>query len=231
MTPRMLVASGLFRNYRPVLLFFWSTMVLGAAITGIVLRMVTEPTFSPWLMVAGSASKYWLGAVGVMLVSTHLRQFVANGFTRRDFMAGAAIFGLLAAALFALLVPVGHGIEQTLLSLGGPLPADYGAISVQDGLREFGYQLPGELAFLVTGAVAAAGFYRFGVGGGLLLLIPALLPAAVAEGLFGIDSNADIRTRFVPYAAALLISLVVTALGALLFQRELRHVAIHRTAG
>jgi len=172
--------------------------------------------------------KWWLRVIGVLLVSMHLRQFVANGITRHDFLAGTAIFGLLTAVLFALAVPVGHGVEQLLMGLGGPLPARYPTTSFGTGVREFGHVLPGSVAFLVTGAAAAAGFYRFGAWGGLALLPVALLPVAAAESLLGVDEHGDFDVRFVPYTVALLISLVAIVAAVLLYHRELRDVAIRR---
>ena len=231
MSPRLLVAVNLLRIYRPVMLWFWAAMVVGIAIGVTVLNQLTDPTFSLWLVIVGAAAKWWLGVLGVLVVSMHLRQFVANGITRHDFIVGASIVGLLVAVLFALAVPLGHGAEQLLLSLGGPLPERYPTTSFGTGLQEFGHILPAALAFLVTGAAAAAGFYRFGAWGGLAVLPLAVLPVGVAEALLGVDEHGGFDVRFVPYAAAVLITLAVTALGVLLYQRELRDVAIRRGAG
>jgi hypothetical protein len=228
MSPRRLVAANLIRIYRPIALWFWATMAVCVAIGMTVVTLNTNPSFSLWLVMAGSAAKWWLGVIGVLLVSVHLRQFVANGITRHDFLAGAAIFGLLTAVLFAVAVPLGHGVEQLLLSIGGPLPSRYPTTSLGTGLRELGYEVPGSVAFLVTGMAATAGFYRFGVWGGLALLPVAALPVAAVESLIGIDSSGGFEVRFVPYAVALIISLVAIAAGALLYQRELRDVPIPR---
>jgi len=230
MSPRLLVAAALIRRHRSVAVWFWATMILFIGIGMTVLDQVTDPTFSLWLVVAGAAAKYWLGVIGVLLVSMHLREFVANGITRHDFLAGAAIVGVLVAVLFSLAVPLGHGAEQLLLSIGGPLPERYPTTSFSIALQEFGHVLPAALAFLVTGAAAAAGFYRFGAWGGLALLPLALLPLAAAEALLGVDEHGGFEVRFVPYAAAVLITLAVTGLGGLLFQREVRDVAIRRGA-
>jgi hypothetical protein len=230
MNPRTLVAVNLLRIYRPVALWFWAIMVVGIAIGMTVVSRLTDPTFSLWLVVAGAAAKYWLGVVGVLLVSLHLRQFVANGVTRHDLLAGAALFGLMVAVLFALAVPLGHGAEQLLLSAGDPVPGRYPTTSFGTGLREFGHILPASLAFLVTGAAATAGFYRYGAWGGLALLPLAVLPVGAAEALLGVDEHGGFDVRFVPYAAAVLITLIVTGLAGLLVQWELRDVAIRRGA-
>jgi hypothetical protein len=228
MSPRRLVALTLLRIYRPVALWFWVTMIVCVAVGMTVVSRLTDPTFSLWLVIAGSATKYWLGVVGLLLVGLHLRQFVANGITRHDFLAGAALAGALLAVLFAAAVPLGHAAEQLLLGLSGPLPAQYPTTSPGTALREFGHLLPAAPAYLVAGGAAAAGFYRFGAWGGLALLPIAVLPVAAAEALLGVDENGGFAVRFVPYAVAVLITVTATALGALLFHREVRDVAIRR---
>jgi len=230
MNPPLLVALNLLRIYRPIALWFWATMILCVGVGMTAVTMLTDPAFSLWLVIAGAAAKYWLSVVGVLLVSLHLRQFVANGITRHDFLAGAAIAGVLVAVLFAAAVPLGHGGEQLLMSLGGPLPAGYPTTSFGVALREFGHVLPAALAFLVTGGAASAGFYRFGAWGGLALLPLAVLPVGAAEALLGVNEEGGFDVRFVPYAAAVLITLAVTALAGWVYQRELRDVAIRRGA-
>jgi hypothetical protein len=230
MTTRRLVAATLVSIYRPVVLWFWATMTVCAVVGVTAIAWRSEASFSLWLVMAGSAAKYWLGVVGATLVSLNLRQFVANGITRREFLAGGAIFGALATVLFTVVVVAGHGVEQLLLGLDGPLPAGYPRMTPGSVLREVGQILPSALAFLVAGAAATAGFYRFGAWGGLALLPIALLPVAASETLFGLDASLGFSVRFVPYAAAVLITLAVTALGVLLYQRELRDVTIRPAA-
>ena len=226
------VTLTLFRIYRPIALWFWGMVAVGIAIASYVINYNAGPqTISLWLVVAGFGAKYWLGVVGVLLISLQLKSFVANGITRRAFLIGGAVFGLLGAVGFALMAPIGHAVEDGLLSLFVDLPAQYPAISVSGALTEFGQTLPADLAFLVAGATVTAGFYRFGGLGGLLVMIPALLPVGVVEGLFNFDGGGVMTTRFLPYAAALAVSLAATALGALLLREQIRQVAIRRTAG
>ncbi|GAA3338000.1 hypothetical protein GCM10020358_16480 [Amorphoplanes nipponensis] len=230
MSPRLLVATNLLRIYRPVAAWFWVTMIVCVGVGMTVVSRVTDPTFSLWLVIAGAAAKYWLGVVGILLVGLHLRQFVANGVTRHDFLAGVAIAGLVVAVLFALAVPLGHAAEQLLLSLAGPLPERYPTTSPGTALREFGHVLPAALAFLACGATISAGFYRFGAWGGLALLPVAVLPVVAAEALLGVDEHGGFDVRFLPYSAAALVTLALTAVVALLFHREMRDVAIRRGA-
>lgn len=228
MSQTRLVALTLLRIYRPIALWFWAAMIVCVGVGMTVVTVLTDPDFSLWLIIAGAAAKYWLGVVGVMLVSLHLRQFVANGVTRHDFLSGAALAGVLVAVGFAAALPLGHGAEQLLLTLTGTLPEQYPTTSFGTALREFGHLLPATLAFLVSGGAVSAGFYRFGAWGGFLLLPLAVLPVAAAEALLGVDEHGGFEVRFVPFAAAVLITLTATALAAVLYQREMRDVAIRR---
>ncbi|BCJ54652.1 hypothetical protein Asp14428_61270 [Actinoplanes sp. NBRC 14428] len=220
------VLLTLLRMYRPIFLWFGATLVIGVGIADLVLGAVTEPAFSLWMFVAASAVKYWVLVIGVILVSTHLRQFVAAGVTRRALVTGGLIFGVLTSLAVAVLVPLGHGLEDALL---GEVAAGYPAWSPRLGLGEFGHVLPSCLAFFVSGAAVVAAFYRYGAWRGLPLLVPALLPALVTEGLLGLGGNGELLTRFLPYAAAVTVSVGLSLVGAMLYRRVMRDVTIRRS--
>jgi hypothetical protein len=223
---RSMVLTSFLRMYRPQMLWFAGFLVVGVGLADAVVARFADPPFSLWMFIAGSAVKYWLGVGGVSLVAVHLRQFVAAGITRRDFIVGGLLFGVLLAVAAALFVPVGHGVEYALRGGADGVPVDYPQWSLSVAVSEFGHILPSCLAYLVAGAAAGAGFYRFGAWAGLLLLVPALLPVAASEGLLGLGDNGEVLTRFLPYGAALAVSLLATALGVVLYHRELRRVAI-----
>lgn len=228
MTGSTLVTANLLRIYRPIGLWFWSAAIVGVGTAlAVVLRFADLP-FSLWLLIAGSAAKYWLSVIGVLLVSSHLRQFVATGVTRRGFLAGAGLFGLIGALLFTAVVTAGHGIEQWVQELARPLPDGYPLLSVGS---EVLHVLPPELAYLVSGAAITAGFYRFGPLRGLLLILPGVLPAAVSEGLLGRGPRGEPVTRLLPLGLAVAASLLVTALVAVICQRLIRDVTIRRAMG
>ena len=229
MNPRRMVLGSILQMYRPMVLWFAAALVVFVALTEIVIVQFADPPFSLWMFIAGSGVKYWFGVVGVMSVAAHLRLFVAAGITRRDFLAGSLLFGVLAAIAFAVFVTAGHGVEYVLRGGADGVPPAYPDWSPAVALREIGHILPSCLAFLVAGATASAGFYRFGAWIGLLLVIPALLPMAVSEGLLGIGDKGEVVSRFLPYGVAFAVSLAVTALGALVYRRELRDVAIRAT--
>ena len=227
-----IVAKSLYKIYRPVALWFWSMMVLVVAAATAVVARVYEVKFSFWMIIVGQATKWWLLVIGVLLVATHLKLYVANGITRRDFLAGAGLFGGLTAVAYAAMVPIGHGVERLLWTAFGTPPASYPEFSAAEALREFGHYLPGGLACLVSGAFIAAGFYRFNWLIGLLLIIPGALPLLASEGLLGLYAAVEPPApRVLPYAGGLAVSLALTVLAAAAIRVAMRDVTIRRTAG
>jgi hypothetical protein len=226
------VTRSLFRIYRPIILWFWCALAVVTAVVTAVLARVAEVNLSLWIVVAGHATKWWLLVVGVMLVAAHFKLYLANGVTRRDFVLGAGVFGTVTALGYAALVPIGHGVERLVWTAFGDPPESYPAFSAAGALREFAHLLPATLAWLVSGALITAGFYRFRWWAGLLLLVPAALPLAVTDALLGIFGPEDSPTaRLLPFAVGLAISLALTAAGTAAFYLQMRDVAVARAAG
>ena len=230
MTTSRLVAITVLRFYRPILLWFVGIVAVGDLIGLTIITRVTDPDFSLWVMVFGTGVRYWLLVVGVMVISLHLRQFITNGITRRDFTVGAGIAGAILALVLAALVPIGHAVEAAALHIGGAR-AGYLEPTASLALHEFGYSLVSGLAFLVSGMAVAAGFYRYGGWPGILVLVPALVPMGVAESLLGLGEKGVLDTRFVSFAVAALVTLGATAVIAVCYRLLTRDVAIRRTAG
>jgi hypothetical protein len=216
----------LLRLYRPIVLWFAGALVFFVGLADVVILQFTDMSFSLWMYIGGSAVKYWSGVVGIMLVATHLRQFVSAGVTRRHFLTGGLLFGVLAAVAAAVFITLGHGVEYALRGGADGVPASYPDWSAAVALRELGHILPSCLAFLIAGATAAAAFYRFGAAIGLALVTPAVLPIAVSEGLLGIGEKGEVLSRFLPYGVAFAVSLTVTAVGALALRRAVSDIAI-----
>jgi hypothetical protein len=222
----MSVSTALFRVYRPILLPFAAIILVVELVIVSLVASTKDLDFSMWLVLGGSAAKYWLFVVGVMLVAMQLRQFVTNGVTRHEFLAGLAVFGLVLSAAFAAAVVLGHGLEGLLLSGAGKRAANYPV----PGLVEFARTLPETSAYLVSGVLIAAGFYRWRPRIGLAVMVAGILPAGVADALLGFDEFGRAGGPR-PLAVALPLSLAVTALGVLAVHRVLGDVPIRRTAG
>jgi hypothetical protein len=121
----MSVTGALFRIYRPIMIPF--AVLLVAVEVGVVsvVATVKDLDFSMWLVLGGSAAKYWLLVIGIILVAMQLRQFVVNGVTRHEFLAGLAVFGLVLVVGWAVAVVLGHEVESLLLDAFGARGADY----------------------------------------------------------------------------------------------------------
>jgi hypothetical protein len=229
--PSRAVAAELLRVYRLQAIWFWITMVVGIAVAATLVAVNGGADSSIWLMVAGTAAKYWLLVIGVMVVTVHLRMFVANGITRRDVSVGGAAFAVVTAAAFTLVVILGQIVEHVLLAEADKLPAGYPALSPGGVLGELGRYFPMLLAYLVTGALISVGFYRLGGWRGMALLVPGLLPLFSAEFLLGLDDADRFGPQPLPYAAALAVCLGVIAAGVVGVRLLSRDMPIRRPAG
>ena len=226
----MSVYKALLRIHRPIILWFAVIVLAVEAIGVVIITSATDLQFSLWLAIAGSAVKYWTLVIGIMLVAMHLRQFVANGVTRREFVAGAALFMLTVAGGFAVAVVLGHCLESAVAGAIGERAAGYPVLSAGGLLGELGRVLPQAIAWPLSGALIAVGFYRFRAWLGLIVMVAGALPAAVAGGLVSLDEQGHVRD-LLPYAPALLIWLVVTGLGAVALHLLTRDVAIRPARG
>ncbi|GAA0458583.1 hypothetical protein Ade02nite_07960 [Paractinoplanes deccanensis] len=227
----MTVFGTLARIYRPILLWFGAIILAVEAIGLVVIGNTVGPSkFSFWIVMAGAALKYWPLVAGILLISLHLRLFVANGVTRGEFLGGLAMFGVALTALLAAVVTAGHGVESLLLGaldLRGP---DYPVFTLTGAPAEFGHLLPGSMAYMVTGMLVTAGFYRFNPWIGVLLIIPGAIPLAVADNLVKFDQFGETIDRL-PYGTALVLTLAVIVGGFLVLYRVMRDTPIRRTSG
>ena len=89
------------------------------------------------------------------------------------------------------------------------------------------------VAYFISGWIVGAGFYRFGIAGGIALTLPGLVPAALAElfaskdfGGIDIDTTAGWLSR--PHlAVTALTGLAVVAASAWVARRVTRALALH----
>ncbi|WP_433369286.1 hypothetical protein ACQPZX_43215 [Actinoplanes sp. CA-142083] len=226
----MSVTGALFRIYRPIIIPFAVLLVAVELIAAKAVASVNDLSFSMWLVLGGNAAKYWLLVVGIILVAMQLRQFVVNGVTRHEFIAAVGMFGLVLVVGWAVAVVLGHGIESVALDAAGKRAAGYPTLTFGEALSELGRQLPISLAYLVSGATIAAGFYRWRPWLGLVVMVGGAVPAVVADGLLGFTEFGGLTHKVVPYPAALALSLLATGLGAWGFHRLISDVAIRRAA-
>jgi hypothetical protein len=223
----MSVAKVLFRLYRPVVGWFGLTLLLMEAVAVVAPLIRGGIATSIWLLVAGSATRYWLLIIGILLVSQHLRRFVAGGATRREFFLAATALGAGIAVLAAIVVPLGHGLENAILTGAGDRAPGYPAFSAGPALREAGRALATGLAYFVSGCLFAMAYYRYPPWIATALLVPCAVPLVAGQALLGDDTAA--AGRLLPYLPAFLLTLAAAAAGAVALQATMRDVAVRRT--
>ncbi|MEV4351545.1 hypothetical protein AB0J83_44380 [Actinoplanes sp. NPDC049596] len=227
----MTVFGTLFRLHRFILIVFWAIMLVVEMVGLVVINQaVGAPKFSFWLVMAGSAIKYWPLVAGILVISLHLKVFVANGVTRTAFLGGLALFGTALTALFAVLAVAGHALESLLLGLFDQRGSTYPVFSLAGAPAEFGHLLPGAMAYMVTGMLVTAGFYRWNPWAGVPLILPGAIPLAVAENLVRFDEFGETAHRL-PYGPALAVTLAVIIAGFLAVYAVMRDTPIRRTSG
>ncbi|XVU24364.1 hypothetical protein ACQPZJ_45255 [Actinoplanes sp. CA-054009] len=227
----MTVFGTLFRLYRFILIVFWAILLTVEVVAVIgINRVAGESRFSFWLVVAGSATKYWPLVAGIMVISLHLKLFVANGITRASFLGGLALFAAALTGLFAALVVAGHAVESALLGLLDLRGATYPVFSLAGAASEFGHLLPGAMAYMVTGMLVTVGFYRWNPWIGVPLILPSVIPLAVTDNLIRFDEFGETLHRL-PYGPALAVTLTVIVAGFLAVYAVIRDTPIRRTSG
>ncbi len=226
----MSVTAILLRLWRPIVLWFVAILITVEIVAVIGIISVNPPSFSFWLVVAGAAAKYWPLVAGIMLISMYFRLFTTNGVTRHEFLAGLALFALGITVVFAAGVVIGHALESIALGLLDQRGDSYPVFRFGQAAAEFGHVLPATAAYLTSGILISAGFYRFRPWLGVLLIVPGAVPVVVADLLIKIDEHGELIQRL-PYGVALVLTLAASAAAFLGAHRLMRDVAIRRTAG
>jgi hypothetical protein len=138
---------------------------------------------SLWPSVAAAWQRYVIFGAGVTIMTTFLRMLVRNGVTRRTVSGAATIAMGAIAVIVGLWTMAGYAVERAV----------YDANGWTQGLRSDAVFAWGDLpragidsalvvaAYYAVGWIVGACFYRWGVLGGLLRLLPALVPAALME--------------------------------------------------
>jgi hypothetical protein len=226
----MTVSQALFRFYRPMILIFSGILLVGELVGVTVAVINGRLNYSWWLVFSNAGVRCWLVIVGLVLVGIQLKQFVSNGVTRHEFVAGAAKFMLIMSVGYAAAEALGHGLESWLVGLADQRSPSYPVATAGQILGDFGHALPGTLAWPLSGALIAVGFYRYKPLVGVAVMLLGAVPAVAVDYLLRIDGKGEVISRG-PFALALIAALVIIAAGAVAFQRVMSDVPIRRTAG
>jgi len=165
--------------------WLWPAGVLVAVIVGIAISSVSPITQSIWEN-AGQWPRWWLFAMAIALVATHLPVAVLHGVTRRAAIRAVTLSGVLVSMAWAAFMVCGHVVEQFIYDrLGWPDVLDTPHL-FRDGydvLPMFAEYTLIFLAYVISGGLIGGFYYRFGWFRGTLLIPGGLLPAVAIEGL------------------------------------------------
>ncbi len=190
---------------------------------------------SLWQSVVAGWQRYVIFGAGITIMTTFLRMLVRNGATRRTVSGAATIAMGVIAGLVALLNVVGFAVERLVYDANGWTQAlrsdaelawaDLPRVAVDNALVV--------AAYYVAGWIVGTCFYRWGVVGGLLRLLPALVPAALMElvvspdfGGIDIDAMASWRDR-PPLVVTLALGGALLAATLWVARRLTRETALH----
>jgi hypothetical protein len=215
--------------------FVWlAATVVYAVVVACVARWGTVDA-SLWQSVVAGWQRYVIFGAGVTIATTFMRMLVRNGVTRRTLSHAAAIaMGVIAVAV-AVWNVVGFALERVVYEAN-----DWPQVLRSDIVFEWG-DLPRAAidSGLVVAAYYAAGwivgtcFYRWGLIGGLLRLLPALVPAALMElvvspdfGGMDVDVVSSWRDR-PPVLLTLLVGGALLAATLWIARRLTQEAAVH----
>lgn len=211
--------------------FVW---IAGTVVFAVVLFVVGRwGTVEDSLWPIGSYwQRYLFFTAGVMTMTVFLRLFVRNGVTRGLTSSATTMAGAALAAFIGLWNVAGYSVEALIyrhegwpqrLPTGRPFEwGDLPAVFVGAALVA--------AAYYVSGWIVAAGFVRHGGVGGMLRLIPGLLPAGVMELVISPDFGGAGSTLWTSWRAhvvpMLVIGLAVLALSVAVARRITRETAL-----
>ncbi|MGH8876953.1 MAG: hypothetical protein ACRD0P_06390 [Stackebrandtia sp.] len=227
------VTTDLLRSQGWTVAIFWGLMYTVFLTAGIIVHLTAGLHDSVW---AGARwwPQYFIFAHGVMTTAVYLRIFVSHGVTRRAFILGGTGFGLAIAVASGVAIQLGFVVERGVLNSVGGTQTTYMEDLASSPLRmltsafEFSALYA---AYFFAGWLIATVFYRRGVVGGLLVIVPSVVPALVLEVTqWGVGPLADVASgwRIGESVSPVLLGLGLVFVAALIFtgRRQLVDVSI-----
>jgi hypothetical protein len=182
--PMWTVARAQLRTALPMIAAYWAIMLSVYAVIVSAVAAFGQADVSIWATSGGSAPKYFLSALGIMLTPSFLPIYVGNGVTRRYFALGASAYVVAVAAFYAVMMAIGYAVEHPIYAANDLLAIQTDPYPVQsfgDGLAAMVAEFFVGVAYLCSGWLIGSAFYRLGTGWGIALIPVASLPAVVSE--------------------------------------------------
>jgi hypothetical protein len=215
----------------------WTWLVTAAFFTvalALIIRLGGELDSSLWQGAGASWQRYVIFAAGVTTLPTFLALFVGNGVTRAQLAASSTVSMVVVAAAGTVVVIAGFVAESLAFSstgwphvMDGGEPVGSGADLVVLGVR----YLVLFCMWYSAGWLIGTGFYRYGVVGGIGLIVPFAIPVVLCELLVGqaaASINVDVLTDLVhaPAALGVIVGVGLVAMNATIARAFTSGVAV-----
>jgi hypothetical protein len=230
-TDPKVVAGLMLRGARWFVVWLLSLQLLAVVVAAVINGLVNDPiTQSVWQWPALFWIRFPLVGVGAGAASGSLAVFVANGVTRRTYVAGVGLFGLAVCAITAGVSVLAYFVERAVYAIGG-----FDTNLVDQQPLHFGTVYLLLLAcYLVSGVLIGAGFARLSALVAACLVVLFISPFLVGELLLGTWWGGIEKGQLhdvVPLAAGAPIVVAVVCAAAIAAWLLLRDLAIRPKKG
>jgi hypothetical protein len=212
---------------------FWAIVGGGWAVAATVIILIGHADLSLWHTWGTTPSKYFLMAMGIHAAAVYVPLYIGHGVTRRHFALGAATFFGATSVVFAGAILAGYLIELIMYGASGQFGGVNGSNpvdSVGGAFTVFARWVLIYAAFVCTGWLIGASFYRYGVWIGILLIPVGAVPGFVTDFAVGTGTYqsgdrlrdvVDLGAADLPVGFAIgAILLVIGLVGAFMLVRD-----------
>ena len=233
--PQLTTTSGML-TYRHLSWLVWTWVAASIVYAGVVTAVARWGSVDQglWQSVAAGWQRYVVFGAGVTTTTTYLRTFLRNGVSRSLLSSASTVSAALIGLIGAAWISAGYVAEKlTYDHYGWVQELNSTTVFGWSDLWRVGLETPLVLAaYFISGWIVGAGFYRFGVVGGIALTVPGLVPAALVELFASRDfGGIDLAVRAgwsdrPPLALTVGTGLAVVAASAWLARRVTRAIPL-----